>query len=128
LPAEHWPQAPDGWHAGVVAPQSPSAAHGRQVWVAGLHAGVVPEHCALETQATHIAAGTSQTGVAPAQRLALLAEHWPQAPEGWQAGVAPPHSPSPPHARHVRVPASHTGVAPPQSALARQATQVPVPV
>jgi hypothetical protein len=53
-----------------------------------------------------------------------VAEHWPQAPFGWQAGVAGPHCASAVQARQVCVPASHTGVMPPQSALVRQATQI----
>jgi hypothetical protein len=60
--------------------------------------------------------------------MALVAEHWPQAPLAWQAGVAPPHSPSPPQARQRCVPPSQTGVVPEQSALATQRTQVPVVV
>jgi len=61
----------------------------------------------------------------PVQAIELEAEHWPQAPPGWQAGVAPPHSESPPQARHVWNAASQTGVAPEQSASARHGTQVP---
>jgi hypothetical protein len=53
------------------------------------------------------------------------AEHWPQAPDGWQAGLAPPHSLSPLQARQVWNATSQTGVVPEQSASARQRTQVP---
>jgi len=63
--------------------------------------------------------------VAPAQAVALVAEHWPQAPEGWQAGVAPPHSPSPAQPRQVCVPRLQIGVGPPHCAFDRQGTQVP---
>ena len=89
------------------------------------HTGAVPLHCALETQGTHVPLDVKQTGVAPPQALALLAEHCPHAPLAWHAGVAPPHSPSPPHARHRCEPPSHTGVAPEQSELATQRTHVP---
>jgi hypothetical protein len=54
LVAEHWPQAPDGWQAGVVPPQSLSPAQARQVLVDRLHTGAAPPHCAFEVQATQI--------------------------------------------------------------------------
>jgi hypothetical protein len=54
----------------------------------------------------------------------LLAEHWPQAPQGSQAGVDPPHSPSPAQARQACVTVLHTGVEPLHCALLRQGTQV----
>jgi hypothetical protein len=66
--------------------------------------------------------------VPPVQATEFVAEHWPQAPPGWQAGVMPPHSLSPLQPRQVWKAGSHTGVAPLQSALARQATQVPLVV
>ena len=80
--AEHSPQAPVGSHAGVVPPHSPSAAQARQTLVPVSQTGFVPEHCALEVQPTHTPCATSQTGVAPVQRELLVAEHWPQAPDG----------------------------------------------
>jgi hypothetical protein len=101
LVAEHCPQAPDGWQAGVAPPHSPSPAQARQVCVATLQTGVVAPHWAFETHGTQIAAAASQTGVAPVQRVAFVAEQTPQEPDGWQAGVAPPHSLSPPQARQV---------------------------
>ncbi|MFL5303689.1 MAG: hypothetical protein ACJ8F1_00675 [Polyangia bacterium] len=61
------------------------------------------------------------------QAAALLAEHCPHAPEGWQAGVVAPHSVSPPQPRQLCKFPSQTGaVALPQSAFARHATQLPV--
>jgi len=69
-----------------------------------------------------------QTGVLPEHWAALLAEHWPQAPQGSQAGVEPPHSLSPEQARQVCVVVLHTGVDPPHSAFVRQVTQVEVAV
>ena len=66
--------------------------------------------------------------MAPPQSEALVAEHWPQAPEGWQAGVAPPHSPSPAQARQVCVATLQTGVAPAHCAFERHGTQVPAGV
>jgi hypothetical protein len=60
------------------------------------------------------------------QAAALLAEHWPHAPDGWQAGVVPPHSSSPPQPRQLwRVPSQTGAVGLPQSAFARHETQVP---
>ena len=93
-----------------------------------LHTGVVPPHWAFDVHGTHVAVAASQTGVAPEQRVALVAEQTPQAPPGWQAGVAPPHSLSPLQARQVCIIGSHTGLAPPQSASVRQGTQVPLGV
>ena len=92
-----------------------------------LQTGVVPQHWAFDVQGTQVAVGVLQTGVAPLQRVALVAEHWAQAPLAWHAGVEPPHSPSPPQDRQVCVPPSQTGVVPEQSALATQRTQVPAP-
>ena len=59
------------------------------------------------------------------QRVLLVIEHSPHAPEGSQAGVAPPHSPSPAQARHALTARSQTGVAPPHCALEVQGTQTP---
>jgi hypothetical protein len=125
LVAEHWPHAPDPWHAGVATPHSPSPAHPRHRCVAALHTGVVPEQLALLEHWTHTAAAVSQAGVAPVHLLVFVAEHWPHAPENWHAGVAPLHSPSQPHARHVCVPVSHTGFVPEQLALVMHSTHSP---
>ena len=73
-------------------------------------------------------AATLQTGVAPLQRLALVAEHWPHAPPGWHAGSAPPHSVSAAQPRQVRLAVSQTPVGAAQSVLARQPTQRPAAV
>jgi len=123
--AEHSPQAPDGWQAGVAPPQSPSPAQARQVLLARSHTGFAPPHWAFEVQATQTPGPTSQAGVEPLQRVAFVAEHCPQAPDGWQAGVAPPQSPSAAQARQLCEVASHTGVVPPHWASVRQVTQVP---
>jgi hypothetical protein len=128
LLAEHWPQAPVGWQAGVDPPHSPSPAQARQACVAVLQTGVVPLHCALLVQPTQVPDGTSQDGVAPPQAVALVAEHWPQAPVGSQAGVAPPQSPSRAQARQTWLELSQIGVAPEHCALLTQETQVPEPV
>jgi hypothetical protein len=42
--AEHSPQAPDAWQAGVAPPHSPSPAQARHVLLATSHTGVAPEH------------------------------------------------------------------------------------
>ena len=52
--AEHWPQAPDDWQAGVDPPHSPSPLQARQTCVAVLHTGVVPPHCAFDTHGTQV--------------------------------------------------------------------------
>jgi hypothetical protein len=125
LPSEHWPQAPDGWQAGVAPPHSPSPEQARQVCVPRLQTGAVPAHCAFDVQGTHVALATSQAGVAPMQRLAFVAEQTPQAPDAWHAGVAPPQSPSLPHARQMCVAVLQTGVAPPHCAFEVHGTQIP---
>jgi hypothetical protein len=66
--------------------------------------------------------------VPPLQALALVAEHWPQAPDDSQAGVEPPHSPSVAQARQACVVVLHTGAVPLHCALDVQGTQVPVVV
>jgi len=45
-----------------------------------LQTGVVPPHCALEVHGTHVPVVVKQTGVAPPQDVALVAEHWAHAP------------------------------------------------
>jgi hypothetical protein len=101
LPSEHWPQAPEGWQAGVAPEQSASPAQARHACVVVLQTGDVPPQFAFEVQGTQVAVETLQAGVAPVQAVLLVAEHWPQAPDVWHAGVAPVQSKSPPHARHV---------------------------
>jgi hypothetical protein len=63
--AEHCPQAPVAWQAGVDPPHSLSPLHARQLCDAVLQIGAVPPHCALETQETQLPAPLLQTGVAP---------------------------------------------------------------
>ena len=125
---EHCPQAPHGSQAGVAPPHSPSPPQARQVCVAVLQIGADPPHCVFDVHGTHVDDGVSQTGVAPAQALAFVDEHWPQAPDASQAGVAPPHSPSPAQARQAWVVVLQTGVVPPHWAFDVQGTQVPVVV
>jgi hypothetical protein len=128
LVAEHSPHAPEGWQAGVAPPQSPSAAHDRQAWVAVLQTGVVPPHWALDVHGTQVALATSHAGVAPVHLMVFVAEQTPQAPDVWQAGVGPPHSLSPGQARQVCAVVLQTGVVLPHWAFETQGTQVPVVV
>jgi len=125
--AEHCPHAPDGWQAGVEPPpQSPSAAQARHACDVASQTGIMPLHCASLRQATHVPEAARQSGVPPVQRAALVAEHCPQTPEGWQAGVEPPHSLSPAQPRQVWKAASHLGADAGQSPSARQDTQLPL--
>jgi hypothetical protein len=55
--AEHWPQAPLAWQAGVAPPQSASPAQARQLCVVVLQIGVVPPQSASARQRTHAPAG-----------------------------------------------------------------------
>jgi hypothetical protein len=125
LVAEHWPQAPDGWHAGVVPEHSPSPAQPRQLWNAGSHLGVEAGQSVSARHATQLPLDARQSGRVPVHCVVLLAEHWPHAPDGWHAGVVPEHSPSPAQPRHVCATTLHTGVAPPHSAFDTQFTHVP---
>ena len=95
------------------------------MWLAVLHTGVEPPHCALVRQATQVAVAVLQTGVPPVQAVALAAEHWPQAPDDSQAGVAPPHSASEPQARQVCAVVLQTGVVPLHCAFEVHGTQIP---
>jgi len=52
--AEHWPHAPDAWHAGVMPPHSLSPTHERQVWKAGSQTGAVPLQSASARQRTQV--------------------------------------------------------------------------
>ena len=147
LVAEHWPQAPLGWQAGVVPPHSVSPEQPRQTRIAGSHTGVAPPQSlsdrqptqvfvdvlqtgvgaaqfALVSHWTQVALGTSHTDFAPVHRAVLVAEHWPQAPLVSQAGVAPEHSLSPEQARQAWLPVSQVGAVPLQFAPERQPTHV----
>jgi hypothetical protein len=125
LPSEHWPQAPEGWQAGVAPPQSTSPPQARQACVLVLHTGLVPPHWAFDVHGTQVPVATKQAGVAPVHLLALVAEQTPHDPLGWQAGVAPLQSLSPAQARQVWVVVLQTGVLPPHWAFETQATQLP---
>ena len=52
--AEHWPQVPSAWQAGVAPPHSPSPPHARQVCVVASQTGAAPPHWAFEVQATQV--------------------------------------------------------------------------
>ena len=146
LPAEHWPQAPDVWQAGVLPLHSLSPLQARQVRKAGSQTGVVPPQSAFARQPTQALVAVLQTGVAPEQfallrhwtqvavlvlhtdvvpvhSVLLVAEHWPQAPDDWQAGAAAGQSASAAQARQVCV-EPQVGVVPLQFEDVRQPTQV----
>ena len=127
LLAEHCAQAPLGWQAGATPPHSPSPVQPRQVCEPGSQTGFGPLQSAAARQPTQAPATALQTGVAPVHADTFWAEHWPQAPLGWQAGVDPPQSPSLEHVRQVWVARSQAGVDPVQSEFATQVTQRPVP-
>jgi hypothetical protein len=118
-------QAPFGRQIGAPGPHSASEAQARQARLPPSQTGVVPPHSPFERQPTQVPAPVSQTGVAPLQRVALVAEHCPQAPAGWQAGSMPPHSLSPAQPRQVRKIGSQTGLLTPQTVASRHSTQTP---
>lgn len=126
LVAEHVPQAPFGWQAGVTPPHSPSPLQPRQACVVASQVGVAPAHWAPDKQPTQVPVATLQTGVAPMQWMLFVAEQPPQAPLDWQAGVAPPHSASAAHPRQVCVVPSQAGVVAWHCAAVTQPTQVAV--
>ena len=57
LLAEHWPQAPDPWQAGLEPPHSLSPEQARQVWKATSQTGVAPEQSASARQRTQVPDG-----------------------------------------------------------------------
>jgi len=52
--AEHWPQAPEAWQAGVLPPHSLSPPQARQECDPPSQTGVVPLQSALATQRTQV--------------------------------------------------------------------------
>jgi hypothetical protein len=93
--------APLGRQIGVAGPHSASDPQARHARDAPSHTGLVPLHSPLLRQPTQVPDTVSHTGVAPLQRVALVAEHWPQAPDDWHAGDMPPQSVSAPHPRQA---------------------------
>jgi hypothetical protein len=75
LVAEHWPHAPEAWHAGAPAPQSASAAQARHVDAVASHVGFVPPHWAADRHATQVPVLARQSGVAPVHSVAFVLEH-----------------------------------------------------
>jgi hypothetical protein len=128
LVAEHWPQAPEGWHAGAALGHWASLVQAWQTWVVVLQTGVVPPQFAFDVQGTHVAVATSQAGVAPEHFVALVAEQRPHEPFAWQAGVAPGHWLSFAQAWHAWVVVLQTGVVPPHWAFDVHGTQMPLAV
>jgi len=57
LVAEHWPQAPDDWQAGVAPPHSLSPPQARQLCEPPSQTGVVPEQSAFAVQRTQVPLG-----------------------------------------------------------------------
>jgi len=121
-------QAPEGRQIGAPGPHSASEAQARHDRAAPSHTGFVPPHSPFERQPTQVPDPVSQTGVAALQRVALVAEHWPHCPAGWQAGSIPPHSSSPPQPRQAWKIGSHTGFGPAQTLPSRHSTQRPAGV
>jgi hypothetical protein len=105
----HSAQAPVGrqWPAGAA--HSVAAAQARQVPVAVLQTGVVPEQSVLRTQPLHVLVAVSHTGVAPPQcELAVQATQRPAAQAGF-AGSRAAHSPSLPQG--TQAPLAQIGLA-----------------
>jgi hypothetical protein len=124
--AEHWPQTPRGWQAGVAPPHAASLVQPRQVCVAPSQTGADAPQSASLRQATHAPTVVSHSAVPPVQRVVFVAEHCVQAPVAKHAGVVPPHSASPAQARQTFVASSQTGVVPPQGAFDAHGTHVPL--
>jgi len=126
--AVHAAQAPVGRQIGVAGPHSASDAQARHMRADPSHTGFVPPHSPFVRHPTHVADTVSQTGVAPVQRVALVAEHWPHAPDAWQAGAMPPQSSSAAQPRQLCRLGSHTGFVPMQTVLSRHSTHTPTGV
>ena len=103
-----------------------SAVHARQVFVAVLHTGVVPEQSVFAVHCTHAPAAEH------AGRAALFAAHWMEAVQAVQTsaaeqiGVAPAHVALVVHPTHLFVVVLQTGVAPEQVVLSVHCTHAPV--
>ena len=94
-----------------------------------LQIGVDPPHCAFDVHGTQVPVVAKQTGVAPPQSAAFVAEHCAaRAARLARRASRPPHSPSPAHARQVWVAVLQTGVDPPHCAFDVHGTQVAVGV
>jgi hypothetical protein len=52
--AEHWPQAPLAWQAGLVPPHSESPAQARHEWKAGSHTGAALGQSASARHGTQV--------------------------------------------------------------------------
>ena len=117
--------APVGRQIGVAGPHSPSDAQARHMRDGLSHTGVTPPHSPFVRQPTQVPDAVSHTGVVPLQRVALVAEHWPHAPDDWHAGAMPPQSSSAPQPRQACRLGSQTGFVPPQTVLSRHSTQTP---
>jgi hypothetical protein len=126
-PAPQTTQAPVAAQTDAAAPHSASAPQARQTCAVESQTGVAPPQSADVTHETQIPPAVSHNEVAPAQAAVFVAEHAPQAPDGWQAvSPAVPQSPSATQPRQACVTPSQTGeVADPHWASARQDTQTP---
>jgi hypothetical protein len=125
FPGAHGTQVPAAVQTGAPAGQSRSAVQPRQVCVVASQICAVSPQSAAARQPTHAPAAGSQSGVAPAHRVRLLAEQAPHLPEGWQAGVARVQSASPAQTRQVWVVTSQVGRVASHWPSLRQATQLP---
>jgi hypothetical protein len=123
--AVHAAQAPVDKQIGVAGAHSELDEHARHDREVPSQTGFVPLQSPFATQPTQVPDVVSQTGVAPLQRVAFVAEHWPQAPVGSQAGDMPPQSVSAAQARQAWVVVLQTGAVPPHWALEMHGTQVP---
>lgn len=101
--------------------------HAVQVWVAGLHTGLIAEQSELTTHAAQVFRSRSHNGDIPVQAVRLPAVHSTHAPEVvLQAGVAVnrEHCESVVQATQVWVDVSHRGCVAVQSVLPLHATHV----
>jgi hypothetical protein len=120
---EHWPQAPQTSHAGVVPPQSASEAHGRHT--APLHTGVSPPQSPALRHCTQVLVGVQRGVVGGHWGLVTQRTQSPVfGPVMAHSGVDPPQSALLAQARHVRAVGSQIGVGLAQLASVRQPTHV----
>ncbi len=114
--ASHWTQV---WlvvsHAGepVTVVQFASLVHATHVFVARLHAGVAPEHCALLRHATHVFVARLHAGVVP-EHCALLT-HWTHVVADVPVQTPPVHGA--PARANPQVPVAHVLQAPAHALL-----------
>jgi hypothetical protein len=116
----------DGLHTGIVDVQLALLPHCTQVLVVVLQTGVVPEQSPLPAQRTHAPVAALQAGVDGEPEQSPLVAQGPHTP-AMQRGAEAVQSLPVRHCTHTSRVVSHSGVEPPHCALLVHCTQVWLP-